>query len=174
MANKSDAVNPAIALRFQCGYHWRGVTDPERSAAMRLLTAAILLPLLATFLGGCSKGNNLTQSGSQLSGDLATLVLQCATNRGGRLPGVTPPAIHAQWTLRSLPMQDIIVISGDHFSEVQAFLQQVYGAPDPRLVRAVGNGQSITYTPQQTGVVLNLTGDGKQTIVSVMGMQKPR
>jgi hypothetical protein len=71
-------------------------------------------------------------------------------------------------------MQDIIVISGDHFSEVQAFLQQVYGAPDPRLVRAVGNAQSITYTPQQTGVVLNLTGDGKQTIVSVMEMQKPR
>jgi hypothetical protein len=24
------AVNPAIASRFHSGYHWRGVTDPER------------------------------------------------------------------------------------------------------------------------------------------------
>jgi hypothetical protein len=24
------AVNPAIASRFQFGYHWRGVTDPGR------------------------------------------------------------------------------------------------------------------------------------------------
>jgi hypothetical protein len=31
-ANKPDAVNPAMASRFHFGYHWRGVTDPERSA----------------------------------------------------------------------------------------------------------------------------------------------
>jgi hypothetical protein len=31
--NKPDAVNPAIASRFHSGYHWRGVTDPERSPA---------------------------------------------------------------------------------------------------------------------------------------------
>ena len=28
--NKPDAVNPAIASRFHAGYHWRGVSDPER------------------------------------------------------------------------------------------------------------------------------------------------
>src|SRR5689334_17151479 len=28
--NKPDAVNPAIASRFQVGYHRRGVTDPGR------------------------------------------------------------------------------------------------------------------------------------------------
>lgn len=33
--NKPDAVNPAIASRFQFGHHWRGVTDPERWALSR-------------------------------------------------------------------------------------------------------------------------------------------
>ncbi len=28
--NKPDAANPAIASRFNSGYHWRGITDPER------------------------------------------------------------------------------------------------------------------------------------------------
>jgi hypothetical protein len=28
-SNKPDAVNPAMASRFQSGHHWRGVTDPE-------------------------------------------------------------------------------------------------------------------------------------------------
>ena len=35
--NKPDGVNPAIASRFQSGYHWRGVTDPERYVFMNLL-----------------------------------------------------------------------------------------------------------------------------------------
>ncbi len=132
---------------------------------------------MAAFLAGCSKSGNLTLSGTKGSGDLVPLVLQCTTNRGGRLPSITPPRIQAEWTHQSRPMQDIILIPGDHFSEVQAFLRQAYGEPDPKLgsppVRAVGNGQSVTYSPQQIGVVLNLTGDSKQTIVSLMGMQKP-
>ena len=32
--NKPDAVNPAIASRFDSRNHWRGVTDPDRSAEM--------------------------------------------------------------------------------------------------------------------------------------------
>jgi hypothetical protein len=35
-ANKPDAMNPAIASRLQSGHHWRGVTDPERSAMLRV------------------------------------------------------------------------------------------------------------------------------------------
>jgi hypothetical protein len=33
--NKPDAVNPAIAPRFQVEHHRRGVTDPNRSATLR-------------------------------------------------------------------------------------------------------------------------------------------
>jgi len=131
---------------------------------------------MAAFQAGCSKGGNLTLSGTKASGDLAPLILQCATNRGGRLPTITPPSIQAEWTHQSRPMQDIILVPGDRFSEVLAFLRQAYGEPDPKLgssaLRPVGSGQSVTYSPQQTGVVLNLTGDSKQTIVSLMGMQK--
>jgi len=32
--NKPDAENPAIASRLAIGRHWRGVSDPERSAEM--------------------------------------------------------------------------------------------------------------------------------------------
>jgi len=34
MPNKPDAVNPAIACRFDGGDHWRGVADPGRSAEL--------------------------------------------------------------------------------------------------------------------------------------------
>jgi hypothetical protein len=30
--NKPDAENPARASRLAIGFHWRGVSDPERSA----------------------------------------------------------------------------------------------------------------------------------------------
>jgi len=32
LSNKPDAVNPAITSQSHSLYHWRGVTDPERSA----------------------------------------------------------------------------------------------------------------------------------------------
>ncbi len=35
MSNKPDAVNPAIASRLHVLHHWRGVTDPDRSAFSR-------------------------------------------------------------------------------------------------------------------------------------------
>jgi hypothetical protein len=38
-ANKPDAVNPAVAPQFHTQRHWRGVTDPERSAADPLCVA---------------------------------------------------------------------------------------------------------------------------------------
>jgi hypothetical protein len=37
--NKPDAVNPAIASQFAVVHHWRGVTDPERSAASCAVSA---------------------------------------------------------------------------------------------------------------------------------------
>ena len=36
IAEPVDAPNPAIALLFQVGRHWRGVGDPCRSATWRL------------------------------------------------------------------------------------------------------------------------------------------
>ena len=111
------------------------------------------------------------------SGDLVPLVVQCIANRGGRLPSSTPPSIQAEWTHQSWPMFDMIVIPGDQFSEVQTFLRQAYGEPDPKLAslpaRAVGRGQSVAYSAQRIGIVLILTGNSKQTVVSLMGVQKP-
>jgi hypothetical protein len=49
-SNKPDAVNPAMASRFQFGYHWRGVTDPGRSASIMCHLAAAVVCL---WLVGC-------------------------------------------------------------------------------------------------------------------------
>jgi hypothetical protein len=68
-------------------------------------------------------------------------------------------------------------VDGDRFSEVQKFLEQAYGTPDTGLgssaVAPMGGGRVLTYSPQQVGVVLNLTTTSLQTIVSVMGRKKP-
>jgi hypothetical protein len=104
------------------------------------------------------------------SGDLAQLVKQITTNRGGRVTTNALPAVKMSWLRQSRLNQDIIIVDGDHFTEVQRFLEQAYGNPDASFSSlAHVNGCSITYTPAQIGVVLNLTGGLGMTIVSIIG-----
>jgi hypothetical protein len=137
----------------------------------------IIMFSFLTALLGCSKqGGGLSLSGAAGSGDLVPLVVQCATNRGGHIPTNALPSVQASWTHQSRDIQDIILVGGDHFAAVQQALEQAYGSPDSKLgssgVAPVGNGRALTYSPQQCGVVLNLTADSKQTIVSVMGKKQ--
>jgi hypothetical protein len=136
-----------------------------------------MLLVLMGILAGCSRQNELALSGANGSGDLAPFVFQCATSRGGHAATNALPTIQANWTHQSRQLQDVILVQGDYFTEMQALLKQAYGEPDPKLgsqaVASLGGGQSLTYSPQQSGVVLTLTGSSKQTIVSIMGAQKP-
>jgi hypothetical protein len=122
-----------------------------------------------------ASGKGSSPAGMNGSGDLARLVIQCAVSRGGHTPTNTSPVIQASWLRRSQGMLDIILVDGDHFSEVESFLQHSYGAPDTALRSSapVCNGRSLTYTPQQIGAVLTLTGASGLTVVSVMGRNKP-
>jgi hypothetical protein len=83
--------------------------------------------------------------------------------------------LQTNWARLSRETLDIIVVTGDHFTEIQNLLEQAYGKPDTGISSStfIGNGSSLTYSPQQIGVVLDLTGDTRQTIVSVIGKQKP-
>jgi hypothetical protein len=121
------------------------------------------------------EGSNLGPPGTKGSGDLARLVAQCVTNRGGQVTATVQAAMPVGWVLHSREIQDLIVVDGDHFTEVQRLLEHTCGAPDSTLHSAapVGNGRSLTYTPQQLGVLLNVTGDSRQTVVSVIGRRKP-
>jgi uncharacterized protein len=67
------------------------------------------------------------------SGDLARLVVQCATARGVRAPTNTLPVIQTTWVRQSQGTLDIILVDGDHFAEVQGLLERAYGAPDTTL-----------------------------------------
>ena len=136
-----------------------------------------MFSFLTALLGGCSKQSGLSLSGASGSGDLVPVVMQCAVSRGGHATANALPVVLASWTHQSRELQDIVLVSGDHFAEIQKVLEQAYGAPDSKLgssaVAPVGSGRALTYSPQQCGVVLNLTADSRQTIVSVMGRQKP-
>jgi hypothetical protein len=107
------------------------------------------------------------------SGDLARLVTQCATNRGGHVSTNALPVFEARWVRLSRPFQDIVVVDGDHFAEVQKFLEQACGKPDPAISSSNVNGRSLTYTPDQIGALLNLTGTRTRTIVSIVEKAKP-
>ena len=107
-------------------------------------------------------------------GDLSRLVTQCVTNRGGHVMAAAPRHAPLSWVLHSRETEDVIILQGDHFTEVQKILEQTCGAPDTSLQSSapVGNGRSITYNPKQLGVALNLTGDSRLTVVAVFGGAK--
>ena len=107
------------------------------------------------------------------SGNLALSVMQCVTNRSGRLSTNSLPAFQANWIRQSRPKLDVFVLDGDHFQDIHKFLEQAYGKTDAEMNSSGINGRSITYTPAQIGVVLNLTAGLGVTIVSVIENQKP-
>ena len=114
-------------------------------------------------------------SGTKGSGDLARLIVESATSRGAKAASNSIPAVQGSWVRESKEGLDVTVVEGDRFAEIQTLLRQAYGAPDTTFLSAapVGNGRSLCYTPQQIGVVLNLTADSRLTIVSVIGKRKP-
>jgi len=117
-----------------------------------------------------------TISGTAGSGDLALLLTDCVTNRGGRAMATNlPAAASLAWVLYSRETHDVIVVAGEHFAEVQKLLEQSYGAADGTIHSGspIGNARSITYGRRQIGVMLNLTADWKETIISVVGKGKP-
>jgi len=135
------------------------------------LSAITILLATGLCLPGCSPSGAFV--GAAGSGDLALFVTQCVTNRGGRTSSSDLSAVQAQWTHQTRLNEDIILVTGDRFSEIETFLKQAYGAPDlaPR-----GSYQSRTYSPQQIGVTLNLSGNSKRTFIFILGLpifQKP-
>lgn len=127
-------------------------------------------------LGGLKRAKtDGTNSGMAGSDDLALLVTGCVTNRGGHAMVAKTAAVPLAWVVYSRETEDVIVVAGDHFAEVQRSLEQSCGAPDTTIHSSayIGNARSITYGPKQIGVMLNLTADSRQTFISVVGKRKP-
>ena len=137
-------------------------------------TKPLLILLLLTY--GCSRQSGLTLSGTPGSGDLVQAFMLCVSNRDGHVTTNTLPVIQATWTHQSRDAEDIFLVSGDHFTEMQKVFEQAYGRPDTSLgssaVAPMGYARALTYSPKQCGVVLNLTGTSDQTVVLVIGKQK--
>jgi hypothetical protein len=113
---------------------------------------------------GCSPGG-VSIAGTRCVGDLGSFVVQCITNRGGLTISTNLSPVKVQWTYQFRPNEDIVVVAGDHFSEVRSFLRQACGEPDPNS----GSANSVWYRPKEIGVGLNLTGAANQTVICILG-----
>jgi hypothetical protein len=111
------------------------------------------------------------------SGDFASVVTRCLTNRGGHSTTNALPVFKTNWICGSRTNEDIFILDGDHFVEIQNLLERAYGKPDGAIhssAPAGGNCCSINYAPAQIGVFLNLTRAlNDNTIVSIIRTQKP-
>ena len=120
-------------------------------------------------LNNCTK---VIATGS--SGDLIQAITECATNRGSFAITNRQPVSRSDWIRVSREALDIIVVEGDRFATIQKLLEQVFGAPDADLhsTSPIGNGRSITYTPDQIGVAMNLAGNSTHTVLSIVGKRR--
>lgn len=111
--------------------------------------------------------------GVRETNDLVQLVVSCVAKRGGHAITNELSAIQAETVCLSRPNQDVFVVRGDRFSELQRLFEQLFGAADPTIHSSspVGNGRSLVYTPTQTGVFLIITGNPNLTILSIMTSQ---
>jgi hypothetical protein len=110
------------------------------------------------------------------SGNFGLVVTQYATNRGGRTITNALPVVQASWICGSRTNEDIFILEGDHFVEIQNLLERAYGKPDGAILASASAGGhccSTNYSPAQAGVFLNLTrAFDDRTIVSIIGTQK--
>jgi hypothetical protein len=111
------------------------------------------------------------------SGDFAPVMMRCLMNRGGHATTNALPVFQTTWICGSKTNEDIFILDGDHFAQIQNLLQQACGKPDGSIrssADAGGNCSSTNYAPAQIGVFLNLSRTwDDSTIVSIIGTQKP-
>ena len=138
------------------GEEGKGEVKPATASAAWLrcsihMKHILMFSFLAAVLVGCSKQSGLSLSGTRGSGDLVPLAMQCMASRGGHAFTNALPVVKANWTLQSRDIQDIILVDGDHFAELQKALEQAFGTPDTKLgssiVAPVGAGQFIDLQP---------------------------
>jgi hypothetical protein len=130
-----------------------------------------------------------------MSGDLVPFVLNCAAKLGARPRTNDLPHLQAEWLFKTTPLkigtveqvQDVIVLTGDHLDEVQAFLKQAFGEPDlalgSRPLSSVkgSNARQGIYSLKQIGAALTfgeftirpLGVQSTTTMITIMGSPRP-
>ncbi len=142
-------------------------------------------------LAGCSR----TTAGTWMSGDLAPFVLRCATTLGANPRTNHIPRLECKWAFTTMPARfaeagsvwDTILVAGDHFKDLQGFLKQAFGNPDPALgshfvSAAEGSyAREVTYSVKQIGVwltcgllIIRTPGSSStNTVIYLSGWAKP-
>lgn len=123
---------------------------------------------------GLTLGNCTKVTAKRNSGDIIQAVKECVISRGGFATNSSPLVSRSDWICVSREALDVIVLEGGRFETIRRLLEQVLGAPnaDVRSSSPIGNGRSLTYSLNQNGAVLNLTGSSTHTILSVLGNRR--
>jgi hypothetical protein len=168
----AGAVLGGIPLLFQAERERPAATDPHRGPFMHRTKWLFMVSFLAALLVGCSKQSGFTLPGPKSSGNLVPFVMRCATARGAYATTNLLPVINVEWMYMWKENVDTIVMAGDHFSEIQKFLEQAYGVPDTHLgssaAAPIRASRFLGYSPQQIGVRLGLTANKYSTHVQVI------
>ena len=169
--NFAAAVNAPIVAVFHSVRHLRRATDQRCWAArMRMQTLASLAVVALLLVCGCAgeKEMHFTKG----TGDMGQFVMQQALKRGAR-PVATNglPVVGGDWSYSEDQYGVVLHLPREQFSEVEAFLQQAFGAPAQEATDTTDGGKLGWYSPKTIGVALQFGYDSNLTQVTVLRPQ---
>ncbi len=135
---------------------------------MQTLASSTLLGLL--LVCGCADDKEMRFTKG--TGDMGQFVMQQALKRGARPVATNSlPVVSGDWSYSEDQYGVVLHLPRERFSEVQAFLQQAFGAPAQEATDTRDGGKLGWYSPKTIGVALQFGYDSNQTQVIVLRPQ---
>jgi len=133
----------------------------------------ILTPLIAAGLALlCGCGHKDEMRFTKGSGDMGQFIMQQALKRGARPVATNSlPAVAGEWRYSEDQYGVVLQLPRERFSDVQAFLRQVFGPPAHEPSETTDGGRLGWYAAQTIGVVVQFGYDRERTQVIVIRPQ---
>jgi hypothetical protein len=138
---------------------------------MELFTTWSLIGLL--LVGGCARETGEKEMAfTKGTGDMGQFIIQQALKRDAR-PASTNglPVVAGDWSYAEDKYGVVLHLGRERFPEVEAFLQQAFGAPAQAATDTTDGGKLGWYSPKAIGVALQFGYDAEQTQVIVLRPQ---
>ncbi len=107
-------------------------------------------------------------------GDVGQFIIQQALKRGAHpIATNSLPVVGGDWSYSEDEYGVVLHLPRERFSEVEAFLQQAFGAPAQEAIETTDGGKLGWYSPKAIGVALQFGYDSNLTQVIVLHPQPP-
>ncbi len=175
-ATTNQSIGPTGGSRLRrCAFLSQSRLPPvphaHRSAVRgRMQKLASLTAVALLLVCGCTGEKEMRFNKG--TGDMGQFVMQQALKRGAR-PVTTNslPVIGGDWSYSEDQYGVVLHLSRERFPEVEAFLQQAFGAPAQPATDTTDGGKLGWYSPKTIGVALQFGYDSNQTQVIVLRPQ---